>query len=112
LGSLLAVNGERMPAANRRVKISDCVLTRNGRLMMTSLRRDCLRPMARRETLRRYSHRPVLHRDILLRCSHHPVIRRDILLREIHYCSYRRSGRCGDMRKSLLLVESRQAAAY
>jgi hypothetical protein len=95
LQSLLTVNGERMPATNRRQKISGhYVRMKNVRRLegtdfvrrtihrpdyLRSNRHDCLLPMERRENLPRYSHR--------------------------------RLERCEDKSKGLL-VESRQVAAY
>jgi hypothetical protein len=113
LQSLLTVNGERMPATNRRQKINErYVRMKNARRLegtdfvrrtihrpdyLRGNRHDCLLPMERRENLLRYSHRPAAHREIRLR--------------ETHCYSHRRLERCEDKSKGPL-VESRQVAAY
>jgi len=81
--------------------------------MRTSfLRRDCPRRMVRREILLRYTRHLAVRCDFHLRCSRRYSHR--LADHEIHRCNHRRSERCAEEEesKSLLRVESRQAAAY
>jgi hypothetical protein len=88
-----------------------CALRKNGRLIVTNF----LRRTIHRANLLHHCLRPMVRREILLRYNHHLAARCDFLLRyslrladrDIHH----RSERCGEKR-SLLLAESRPAAAY
>jgi hypothetical protein len=96
-------------------EINDCSVPSYARLRMKSrlhgtihranhLRRHCHRRMARREILLRYN------RHLAARCDFHHRYSHRLADRDIH----RRLERCAEEEQSmsLLLVESRQAAAY
>jgi hypothetical protein len=107
-----------MPEINAR-DFNDCSVPSYARLIAESLlhgihpanRHHCLRPMARREILLRYNRHLAARCDFHRRYSHR-LADRDIHRRQIRRCNHRRLERCAEEERSLLLVESRQAAAY
>jgi hypothetical protein len=111
-----------MPEINAR-DFNDCSVPSYARLIAESLlhgihranhlRRHYLRPMARREIPLRYIRHLAARCDFHRRYSHR-LADRDIHRRQIRRCNHRRLERCAEEEQSmsLLLAESRQAAAY